>query len=203
MARLLTIVSSLALLAAVAPGAPVPGDKKEPAYFPTAVGAKAEYEHDSGTQTRTVTAVEDKDGAKLVTVEIDRTFADGLRDRYTTTTRVAADGVYYVGDSLFDRDGPLLLLKLPHRDGATWQVDSAVRLKWETSKSTDRYSCKAFGPEEVRVPAGTFKAIRVEQRGNMTVWYAPSVGEVKVRTVSTRTRMIRDMVLKSFKPGKQ
>ena len=201
MTRLLILTPTLTLLAALAPAAPVPKNTKPVLYFPTTVGAKAEYEHSGGTQTRTVTAVEDKDGAKLVTVEVDRAYVNGLRDRYTTTTRVAADGVYHMSDSLAERDRPLLLLKLPHRDGASWEVESAVRLKGDALKVTDRYTCKASGPEEVRVPAGTFKAIRVEERNGTVVWYAPSVGVVKVRTVSTRTGF-QDMVLKSFTPGK-
>jgi hypothetical protein len=69
----------------------------------------------------------------------------------------------------------------------------------------------AFGPEEVRVPAGTFACIRVEEETDgfnraSTTWYTPGVGVLKTSRVASLTlgdppRRI-EAVLTSFSPGK-
>jgi DUF3108-like len=67
---------------------------------------------------------------------------------------------------------------------------------------------KAVGEEEVEVPAGRFKAVRVEQveevRGRPTraeEWYAPGVG--LVRRVSHQGAIRQVVELQSFTPGKE
>jgi hypothetical protein len=61
--------------------------------------------------------------------------------------------------------------------------------------------------EEVEVPAGKFKALRVEAEQELganvfksTLWYAPGVGLVKSVTNTNGTERVQ--VLKSFTPGK-
>jgi hypothetical protein len=61
----------------------------------------------------------------------------------------------------------------------------------------------AHGPEEVLVPAGKYRAIRVEYRGakdgkeeTATFWYAAEVGLVKMVCAGAVQE------LKSFTPGK-
>src|SRR5262249_24704963 len=93
-------------------------------------------------------------------------------------------------------DGPLsalrFALKVPHKDGQSWEVDEIEE------------TLTAHGPEEVKVPAGTYQAIRVEHRKKgdpkseplRTFWYAPRVGNVKV----VKGDFI--ITMKSFTPAK-
>jgi hypothetical protein len=136
-------------------------------YYPT-VGAKWVYRSSNGrVYTHVVTSVEDKGGAKRVT-------AGWLKKngevKYLFTTKTSADGLYLVETFSRNLDPPEVLLKLPHVAGNTW----------EGEVGPDSFT--AHGPEEVSVPAGTFKAIRVVERrlqSTRTKWYAPGIGVVK------------------------
>jgi hypothetical protein len=67
MARLLIAVIVFVVLIALAPAAPVPkGTDKTSLFFPTKVGVEWVYAEQDGDATLRVTAVEDKDGAKVV-----------------------------------------------------------------------------------------------------------------------------------------
>ena len=55
--------------------------------------------------------------------------------------------------------------------------------------------------EEVEVPAGKFRAVRVEMEAGestTTLWFAPQVGLIKMAGAGTD----QVTVLKEFKPGK-
>ncbi|WP_020474616.1 TapB family protein [Zavarzinella formosa] len=61
--------------------------------------------------------------------------------------------------------------------------------------------------EDVEVPAGKFKTIRLEMKSQVgrvkteaTYWYAPNLGLVKMTGMSGNLESV--MVLKSFTPGK-
>ena len=64
---------------------------------------------------------------------------------------------------------PYCLLKLPHKVGDKWGGD----------KETGEPMTVAGKVEAVKVPAGTFEAIRVDQGPLTSSWYAPGVGLVK------------------------
>ena len=86
-------------------------------------------------------------------------------------------------------------LKLPAKAGEAWRVD-ALDLRYTTGEE-----------EVVEVPAGRFKAVRVELRRVMdgdvvyhnTDWYAPGVGVVKA--ISRDREGDRVTVLKAFIPA--
>jgi hypothetical protein len=197
--RPITAVVVFALILPVgAPGAPVPKPAVKPVdYFPTKVGDKWVYlvKSESARQetelVETVSEVKVKDGVKVVTISRawdDNTFGVN-RER-----EVSAKGVVQMRDAILDVsfDAPWVHLKLPHKDDQSWDVPHLEQ----------KYT--AHGPEEVKVPAGTFHAIRVEHwekiKGKSVVvqteWFAPRVGIVKLKAGETLIEM------KSFTPGK-
>jgi hypothetical protein len=148
--------------------------------------------------TEVVTAVEEKDGAKLVTVA-----RDGGRpvSRYA----VSPAGVSRVRQDEVAFDPPLRLLRLPVRPGDEWGWDSAVLSPLPPARFTGR--CRAFAPEWVEVPAGRHLVVRVETEysdgaGDHTQvrGYAPGVGLVKA--VSRSPGRKTETVLKAFVPAK-
>ena len=193
----------LLALGPAALAAPAPKDRKSDPYFPTTEGTKRVYETRTGENvsehTEVVTKVEKKDGAFRVAVGQE---VDGEM-RVTSVFEVSARGVSRVANAAGDLPNPVPLLKLAAKPGDTWD--------WEREGPggfgpvTTRYTA---GPEEeVEVPAGKFKALRVESATELkgrvtkyTLWYAPGVGLVK--SVSTSGGPERNQVLKAFKPGK-
>jgi hypothetical protein len=118
---------------------------------------------------------------------------------------VSAEGVFIVsaGDVVFDP--PRRVLKLPAKEGDTWDVVEPTKpgefprkVKYTTGKE-----------EEVETPAGKFKAVRVEQEDiqggvvfRTSIWYGRGVGVVKVVThleEGDRTRL----ELRSITPAKK
>ncbi len=184
---------------------PEAGVKKE-LYFPTIVGAKKVMEHQGpgGTSetTETVTQVEEKDGMYTVTVE-----RENMRKELTTAVyRVSARGVFLVsvGDAV--NDPPAAVLKRGVKVGYTW----ASQEKMPTVANgiggrTSKWTYYTLGPEEVvEVPAGRFRAVRVDAVGDQRVprfsyWYAAGVGVVKTETQMGDTTWVS--TLKSFTPG--
>jgi hypothetical protein len=175
-----------ALVVSVAHGAP--GLKgPEPTWFPTKEGATRVYEIRDGDRvlgsyTDVVTKVETKDGDLHVTI---RRETEG-NEPYGTTIAVTSQGLLRVAVNGKPRETPTLLLKTPPKVGTKWHVGKA---QYEVMKE-----------EEVEVPAGKFKAVRVELRDGevSTIWFAPNVGVVKM--ASTQGPAVQ--VLKEFKQGK-
>jgi hypothetical protein len=183
---------SLVTLLAVGPLVAAPGVKEKgpTTYLPTRVGDKLEYEYRVGekvdkTYTDIVTRVEKTDTAFLVFIT--RDYGDGKP--IVLTIAVSADGISRtaINGQMVE---PVLQFKLPVKAGATWEVKSG--------KYVVNYT---VGPEEEsEVPAGKFKAVRVEQvlgDAKSVLWYAPGVGLVKEAPSSGVV-----VVLKSFTPGK-
>lgn len=84
------------------------------------------------------------------------------------------------------------MLKSRLKPGESWEVPGG-------SKRT------VSGPEEVKVPAGKYQALKVvwETEGRtFTSWYAPGVGEVK-RTIKSCGQETAYRSLKSFTEGKK
>jgi hypothetical protein len=164
--------------------APVPkGAEQKPLYFPTAVGAKWVYETPDGElETAVVSAVEKGDDGALT---VSRAGADGTRVAYTKTV-VTANGLRR-DDAANGKSG--WLLKTNVKAGDSWDSPDGKRT--------------VYGPEEVKVPAGTFTALRVEWEqfgASYASWYAPGVGEVKrVAKVDGTETVTR--ALKAFRPA--
>jgi hypothetical protein len=184
------------LLLAATSAAPVPKEKPRQHYLPTTVGAKWVYLRGGREVTEFVYAVERSGGATTVTVAV---YLRG--DPFPAYKMTESEtGVFYTSP-LFGETAPTwCVLKLPHRPGNTWQRGSNAGKGVST----------ADGPEEVVVPAGTYRAVRVEEESTLgggfrgtkppvsMSWYAPGVGLVKRVTHGGKLTE----VLKSFDPGK-
>jgi hypothetical protein len=148
---------------------------------------------DATEQSETITKVEVK--GKAVIVRVHR--VDEFGSESDSDLKISEEGLFRLTGGPGVKHPPMHLLKLPYKRGEKWETYMGA---WIISDNT----LTAYGPEEVKVPAGTFKAIRVEtefpQRGKKGLlakyWYAPNVGLVK-QVYGNHVR-----VLKSFTPGK-
>jgi hypothetical protein len=196
MHRPLVLAPALTLLAALAPAAPVPKDQKPVLYLATSTGATWTYAVGTAEHTDVVSAVEKKaNGAVRVTI------ARKSRDVAIpySVVEASARGLHEVSNGTAPFDPPPCQLKLPSKPGDTWECPAKpARLK-------GKYTFK--GEEEVEVPAGKFKALRVDAvvardgPRPTTCWYAAGVGQVKVVMVSGGAEHVE--VLKAFNPGKE
>jgi DUF3108-like len=166
-------------------------------YYPTRPGAKWVYDNEGEEYTHVVTRVEDVDGAKVVSV------ARAVGDRVipVRTVTVSDKGLFQPEDAGEKLDPPFCYLKLPAKAGDTWEANGVHQ-----GKTFLRGTRTVAGVEDVEVPAGKFKCVRVEwtctlnagRKYTVTVWYAPGVGEVKSAMDGKDTTL-----LKSFTPGKK
>jgi hypothetical protein len=181
-----------AILLASTLAAPVPKAKDPALYFPVKEGARRVMErtHDGRTveTVETVTKVVSQDGNHTVTVEVGRDRATGASEFV-----VSSKGVFRTP---FGGDEPTPEFQ-PAR-GDTWTTAGT-----DGDKSTSTVGAE----EEVKVPAGTFKAIPVVTEMSVgklaytyTTWFAPGVGGVKVVMTGPRSEEVQ--VLKEFTPGK-
>jgi hypothetical protein len=158
--------------------APKAGERP-PIYLPTAVGAKLNYKVPDGHVVETVTAVEEKDGRTAVT--LDRRHSAGFE--VTVIYRLAGDGVYRLafGDRRYDP--PICVLALPVAEKKGWEHDLPL-----DGGPTARVKARVVGEEEVTVPAGKFKAVRVDTEFqtpkadpiHSSEWYAVGIGLVRL-----------------------
>jgi hypothetical protein len=203
----LLITTALTLLAAVAPAAPVPKDDKPVPYFPTKLGARWVYVRD------------DHDGSPPS--EDARVVIRVVRDRETYAVSVGMeDSNGTVGgeyERVFVHPGGLsrecrpvkatnpeqaeCILKLLHRLGTTWETTHTDA----GGRSTRAHFSR--GPEDVEVPAGKYRALRVDAvdgSGDDAVrwswWFAPHIGPVKWTYKHRKNDIV--MALKTFTPGK-
>jgi hypothetical protein len=178
------------------------GDDKPVLYLPTAVGEKRVLESTwKGRSTETtvwVTAVETKGG--MTVVSLAREEGGPTMVQYGAS----ADGVFLVSMGKLVQDPPHRLLKLPPKEGETWESEftappgiQAPKFKFTTGKE-----------EEVEVPAGKFKAVRVEEErtspvrvNRTTYWHAPGVGIVKIVNYDVGAEGDSIDMLKSVTPG--
>ncbi len=196
MLRALASLFGALLCFATAPAAPVPKHlmpKQEPRYFPTRLGAESRYYLDGKDQGGfdRVAAVEERDGETFVTVN------DGQ-----AVWVVSGKGLSIARQGKDTYHPPLAILKLDQVGGAGWDVTS------ETKGSDYKHPHGKFAahrPEEVKLPTGTYRALRVEgtwEGGTkVTFWFAPEVGLVK-RVVNHANGGGFTQELRAFAPGK-
>jgi hypothetical protein len=196
------VIASVLVLATAPVGQAAPGAKdKGPAYyFPSTVGDRLEFEAtpDDGKPVSgfvlEVLEVETKGRAVVVTVSNDSPQIGRLTFQY----RLTESGVEQLKSGATAYATPISLLRLPAKEGDTWE--------WTHPISKAKRSYKTVKEEVVEVPAGKFKAVRVDtvidDEGTYTDWYAPGLGSVKRETsrplIGNGVR-----VLKSFTPGKK
>ena len=195
MGRLLAVFVSLAFGTGT-PAAPVPKDPpKGRAYFPTAPKTKWVYDQGGHDLTLMVTEVEETRAGTVVSVA----FLAGDEWLPYEKVQVSDAGLTQLENVNGELDPPLVWLKVPFKAGDSWNF------KWMDEKGTDTVR----GVEKVKVPAGTFDAVRVDseytfagKKMKHSSWYAPGVGRVKEISGSDKEEMI-EIVLKSFTPGKE
>lgn len=202
MSRQLTV---FLVLTAVAPLGSAPRLKDAPGgdYFPTTVGDRWEiemrYADRTDEYTEVVTAVEKKDGVRLVSVGRE---VNGKVGPQLSQVRVTDKGVFRVSLQGSVYDEPYCILKLPLKAGDSWTAEPVAG--GGASSSTLKY--KVGKEEVVEVPAGKFRAVRIDceihTRGThdrSVLWYDARVGVVRMEYGDAESGYVR--VLKSFKPG--
>lgn len=193
---------------AAAPSAPPSKETEKVTYWiPTTVGNTRVYEKTrrdgdkltTQTDTRTVTSVDRTEHSLSVTVRVEKDGADPVVETYAHFFK---RGLYLVTHDNVLFNPPCCMLRLPYRSGDTWEVNNsafcATPVKFTVGDE-----------EEVEVPAGKFKAIRIEavceqdgKTARLTHWAAPGVGIVKsVNKVGDELRTI--LVLKSIKTSEK
>jgi hypothetical protein len=170
------------VLAASAVATPVPKEPEIVLYFATTPGAKWVYERAGGVEeVVTITQVEKVKGELVVS----RAAAGGNESAYLNVF-VSAEGLRQRKSTDEDAD-PIWLLKTRVRSGDSWDVGDGKRT--------------VNGPEEIEVPAGKFKALKVTwetDAGKFTSWYAPNVGELKRVVKRGDEKEVTTRLLKSF-----
>jgi hypothetical protein len=207
MLRFFSVPLILAISMVIVSLVPVP--KEEELYYPTQVGAKWVYQYSDGTElTSVITKVEVKDGSKVVSVS--RAGKDGVPN-HIFTRQVSSKGLFVikVGDPPKSVNPPMCELRLPCKPGEKW---TASPDDLNNPYFGVKYERKTHGWEDVSVPSGTYRAIRVEENRifsprvswQYSTWYAPGVGLVKVISDEGdghKRRIKKEGVLKSFTPG--
>ena len=146
--------------------------------YPLKVGTKWTYKIGEATIIVRVASVDD-DGAKLETVVGDRVLA-------TEVIKVGPDAITRTKINNSKIEPPVVVLKLQGGKavkGDNWKVESKV----QDSTITGDFSIKADA-EEVKVPAGDFKAVLVEgpnfkvadSTTSVKYWFVPGKGIVKL-----------------------
>lgn len=203
MPRLLSISLVSFVVGCAALAAPAPREaKKPPLYFPTAVGTEWTYAAGGDDlYTDTIVEAEQLDGAAIVTVV--RFFS--RKPMSTEKIQVASDGLFLLENGHGKHDPPACLLKLPYKPADRWK-------SYSLPIKSDRGLVKiAAAEEQVKVPAGTFNAIRVDTEVTndgkasrlYTHWYAPDVGVIKYESGEDVGGKRPAMVLKAFRLGKE
>jgi len=174
----------LTLLLAASLAVPVPKVKEVELYFPTKEGTKMVFRQRMGREIKalvqTVTKVESDKGVHTVTVE---TWVFG---KVFTGEQVVS------GDGITSKVGNEVTCSFRSAAGSKWAERVSGRGKTEFSVGEE---------EEVKVPAGTYKALPVvcvdESGIKVTTWYVKGMGPVK-------TEIDGEVVseLKEFTPGK-
>jgi hypothetical protein len=171
------------------------------AYTPTTVGDKWLMASDYGDGFRDdciyeVTAVESQDGVIVVTTE--RRPVNGTA-RFVSKTKVSDSGLFLMEEGEHRYDPPVLFLPMPVKEKDTWKSDRPGVAKWTYTAGPE---------EEVEVPAGRFKALRIDGVGESdgkqvrcALWKVPGHPAVKTELWLGNDKIVE--VLKSFTPGKK
>lgn len=172
------VVTWFVLTGATALAAPLPKTPDaQPYYLPTVVGTKSVYQEKTSLghtfeYTGVVTESVKTSKGLQVTIKYKREFGDPD----VVVSEASNTGVTRLQMGRKELDPPKEVLRSSARKGDGW--------KWEGTSGTHNFTYG--GEEDVEVPAGKFKAIRIDEEnklGKLTVhiknWYAPNVGLVK------------------------
>ncbi len=164
------------LFAGFAVGAPKPAETA-PVYFPSKVGDTRVYRLSNAEITETITSSDKKD--EVMSLEMETTFPVG--SKLKTLVRITDKGMFKTAEGETTYDPPICILPSPATPSKTWEFEYQVNDTKRTGKA------RIVGLEEVEVPAGKFKCIRVDSdypgADGTTIcissWYAANVGLVK------------------------
>jgi hypothetical protein len=201
MSRAVAVVLLVPLLAIAAPAV----KPKAVYYHPTRVGDTRVYEFTNGDEkyeaTEEITKVTDKDGVLQVICSWTRDGMAGAVNTVEVSERGVSEPSMGVGVAPVRQ-----ALRLPAKEGESWSYELTKKLPARVTPP--KLTFVTGKEEEVTVPAGKFRAIRVsvemfsngEVQGTMTYWHTPGVGLVKMTTTGGKGE--RTQILKSFKPGR-
>jgi hypothetical protein len=170
-------------------------------FYPLDLGTEWTYELEGKTVTARVTKHEKM--GDLATGKVDTFVADELVS--TEHIAVLADGVYRVAFGGEVAAKPVMILKLPPKDGEVWSVETSIA----GSRIKGAARCDR---ENVKTPAGEFDAYRVkgsytvtapdgtEANPEFTFWFADGTGVVKLGTKAGDGNVVLE--LKSYRKGR-
>jgi hypothetical protein len=215
-------LAPLILAAGLATAGPPPKSPAEPVmWLPSAVGDKLVFEETrpaaEGTATRlitrTVLSVDRKGGSVWVSIKEEKPPLDprivrpdsgeGLLTESHVYQQTGAGVFLMIQGDLEVLDPPCCVARLPLTAGDAWEVKNQAvfpaAIRYTTGKE-----------EEVEVPAGKFKAVRIDKESvlrdgktiRVTDWVVLGLGTVKGRArLWDGTEVVQ--VLKSFAPGRK
>jgi hypothetical protein len=171
----MTVLALLIVLAGAA-GAGAPDTVPATPYFPLQVGNVWHYRAGENQFTLRVTRHEKIGGVMCARVEMVMN-KKKVADEHLG---VGADGLARYAVAGKEVKPPILLLKLPVKDGNTWKVESKFDGKLLRGSFTE-------GSAEVKVPAGKYQAVTVTAadlevdgvKMGLTYYFAENVGMVK------------------------
>jgi uncharacterized protein DUF3108 len=174
---------------------------KTPDYYPLKPGTKWIYQVEANGKKVEVTS----QIAKLETIEgkslalVERLVGGDVKE---TEHLTATDkGIFRNRANGVELSPPVCLLQCPVKKGDTWESETTLGNQQMKVKS------KTVDFEEVTVPAGKYKAIRVDVEiavaglnANFSYWFAPDVGIVKQTTDLNGTKGSSE--LEKYEPAK-
>jgi hypothetical protein len=190
---------ALFAVAAIAPAAPVPKEKKAAEPYPFAVGTKWEYVRDGDETTvgvEEITKSEEKDGVRTIRAKVQEPGQKGFHVDYELK-----DGELRVvaSSDVGKIDGQLVVWKAGMKAGDTWTNKFTLGEIIEEVVSVGKQ-------EEITTPFGKLNAVPVtftptapRGRPAYTIWYADGIGDVR-HTTDGQKKPRKE--LKAFTPGK-
>jgi hypothetical protein len=201
MRRISALVLALAIGLSNAVLVAVVRQEKTPDYFPLKPGTKWSYELNQGGKKLKISSqiakVEETNGKSTAVLETT------MNGEVASTEHLAATekGVFRHRVNGIELSPPVCFLQYPLKKGESWETSSTLANEQLKVKG------KVIDSEEVTVPAGTYKAFRVEietsaagLRSTTTFWFAPDVGVVKQATENAGKMLTAE--LEKFEEGK-
>jgi hypothetical protein len=200
---LILCISALVLNSSVSELAAQDNKAGKPDYYPMKVGTTWYYKGEANgnplTLRNEVTKIENINGVEMSRIE---TFTANEMSVANEHVSANAKGIYRNRVQGNEPDPAVLILQYPAKAGLKWNVESKVG----TETISGVYKTEE---EEVTVPAGKYKAIKVisdaevkpsGQKVLSTVWMVDGVGVVK--QITDLGQIVIKLELDKFVPGK-
>ena len=176
--------------------------EKTPDYYPLKPGTRWVYQVEANGKkvqlTNQISKLETIDGKSLALVESSVNGSITATEHLTTTDK----GIFRNRTNGVEISPPICLLKYPVTKGETWESEATLGNQQMKVKS------KSVDIAEVTVPAGKYKAVRVDVEisvaglnASFSYWFAPDVGVVKQTTDLGGSKISAE--LEKYEPPKQ